>query len=384
MISNRQLAWLQLRRQRVRFAVAIAGVAFASTLMLMQLGFMDALFRSAVEIPARFAADLVLISSRYTALVRPTAFPTRRLQQARAFPGVTAVAPVHTGLAYWRNPENADLNPIFVIGVDPARQSFTSAELAAKLQTARYPDVALFDDASRPEFGPIAELVRSNGAVTTEVNSRQIQVKGLYTAGTSFGIDGSIITTDLNYRRLFGDYAPGATSIGLVHVQPGSDAVAIRDAMAAQLPRDVRVLTKQQFLDQEVAYWATKTPIGFVFTFGVIMGIIVGVIIVYQILFNDVADHLPEYATLKAMGRTHRYLSGIVLVEATILAAIGFVPAVAICFWLFRLTNSATKLPMEIAADRALLVLGLTALMCWISGLIAMRKLRKVDPAEVF
>ena len=154
--------------------------------------------------------------------------------------------------------------------------------------------------------------------------------------------------------------------------------------MTAALPKDVRVLTKQQFLDQEVAYWATKTPIGFVFTFGVIMGVVVGIIIVYQILFNDVADHLPEYATLKAMGRTHRYLAGIVVVEATILALIGFLPAVGICFWLFRLTHAATKLPMEIRLGRGLMVLGLTMLMCWVSGLIAMRKLRKVDPAEVF
>ncbi len=384
MISNAQPAWLQLRHQRIRFVVAVAGVAFASTLMLMQLGFMDALFRSAVEIPVRFAADLVMISARYSALVRPTAFPNRRLQQARGFAGVSAVAPVHTGLAYWKNPDTAELHPIFVIGVDPARDSFAVPELAAQVRDARYPDVALFDAASRPEFGPIAERVRSQGALTTELNSRQIEIRDLYTVGTSFGIDGSMITTDLNYRRLFREYPQGATGIGLVHLAPGSDAAAVRDAMAAALPKDVRILTKQQFLDQEIAYWATKTPIGFVFTFGVIMGVIVGVIIVYQILFNDVADHLPEYATLKAMGRTHRYLAGIVLVEATILAVIGFLPSVAICYWLFQLTHSATKLPMEIAADRALLVLGLTALMCWISGLIAMRKLRKVDPAEVF
>ncbi len=384
MISNTHLAWLQLRHQRIRFVVAIAGVAFASTLMLMQLGFMDALFRSAVEIPIRLAADLVLISSRYSALVRPTEFPNRRLQQARAFDGVVSVAPVHTGLAYFKNPENAEIHPIFVIGVDPARENFTAPKLAAQLRMARYPDVALFDSASRPEFGPIAAQVRSNGSVTTEVNSRQIELKDLFTIGTSFGIDGSMITTDLNYRRLFRDYPNGATTIGLVHLGPGADASAIRDAMAATLPHDVRVLTKQQFLDQEVDYWATKTPIGFVFTFGVIMGVVVGVIIVYQILFNDVADHLAEYATLKAMGRTHRYLAGIVIVEATILALAGFFPSLGICYWLYRLTNSATKLPMVIALDRALLVLGLTMLMCWISGMIAMRKLRKVDPAEVF
>jgi heterocyst specific transport system permease protein len=384
MISNTQLAWLQLRHQRIRFAVAVAGVAFASTLMLMQLGFMDALFHSAVELPGRLAADVVLTSSRYNVLVRPTYFPNRRLQQARAFPAVASVAPVLTGLADWKNPVTADRHPIFVLAADPARKSFTTPELAAGVRTVRYPDLALFDAASRPEFGPIKALMRSRGVVATEVNSRRIEVTGLFRLGTSFGIDGTILTSDLNYRRMFPAYPHGATSIGLVQLYPGTDAAATRDAIAAALPKDIRVLTKQQFLDQEVDYWATKTPIGFVFTFGVIMGVIVGVIIVYQILFNDVADHLAEYATLKAMGRTHRYLAGIVLVEATILALVGFIPSVAICFWLYRLTHSATQLPMEITPDRAFMVLGLTALMCWISGLIAVRKLRKVDPAEVF
>jgi len=384
MISSSRLAWLQLRHQPIRLLVAVAGVTFASTLMLMQLGFMDALFRSAVEIPVRLATDIVLISSRYTALVRPTNFPNRRLQQARGFGGVVAVAPVHTGLAQWRNPETADIQSIFVIGVDPARRSFTMPELAASVHTTRYPDLALFDEASRPEFGPVAALVKTNGSVVTEVNRRRIQISGLYTIGTSFGIDGSMITTDLNYRRLFPEHTKGATSIGLVQLEEDVDVEALRTAMEEALPGDVRVLTKQQFLDQEVEYWATKTPIGFVFTFGVIMGVIVGVIIVYQILFNDVADHLAEYATLKAMGRTHRFLAHVVLVEATILALVGFVPSLTISYWLYRLTQSATKLPMEISVSRALMVLGLTMVMCWISGLIAMRKLRKVDPAEVF
>jgi len=384
MISSSRLAWLQLRHQPVRLAVAVSGVAFATTLMLMQLGFMDALFRSAVAIPVRMAGDIVILSSKYTALVRPTEFPMRRLQQARAFPGVAAVAPVHAGLAHWRNPETADIQSIFVLGVDPARRSFTGAELERQVQAARYPDVVLFDAASRPEFGPVASLVRAGGPLATEVNGRRIEVRDLYTIGTSFGIDGSLITTDLNFKRIFRQHPRGAATIGLVQLVPGADAEALRAAMSAALPRDVRVLTKQQFLDQEVLYWATKTPIGFVFTFGVIMGIVVGVIIVYQILFNDVADHLAEYATLKAMGRTHRYLAGIVLVEATILALIGFLPSLAICFWLYRLTNSATQLPMEIAPDRALLVLLLATTMCWVSGLIAMRKLRRVDPAEVF
>ena len=148
----------------MRFLVAVAGVAFASTLMLMQLGFMDALFRSAVEVPVRLAADLVMISSRYTALARPTDFPTRRLQQARAFAGVESVAPVHTVSPTGRTRRPPNSIPSSSSGSIRRAKASSSQELAAKVQTVRYPDVAIFDEASRPEFGPVAQLVRQNGS----------------------------------------------------------------------------------------------------------------------------------------------------------------------------------------------------------------------------
>ena len=119
------------------------------------------------------------------------------------------------------------------------------------------------------------------------------------------------------------------------------------------------------------------------FSFGVVMGLIVGVIIVYQILFADIADHLAEYATLKALGYTARYLAVVVLMEATIIAVLGYVPGVAIASRLYALTRSATMLPMTLTPERGLLVLGLTLPMCWASGLIAMRKLRAAEPADI-
>jgi DevC protein len=384
MISPRRLAWLQLRRQKMRFLVAVAGVAFAVILMFMQLGFMDALFRSAVNVHRRLAGDLVMTNPRYTAIVRPTQFPARRIEQARAFPGVVAVAQIDAGIARWRNPETASLREIFVLGADPARTNFTVPELNARMREVRFADRVLFDADSRPEYGPIAATFSERGPVASEVNGRQIEVDGLFRFGTSFGIDGTIITSDLNYRRLFPGYPPGAATLALVRLAPDANPEAVRDAMNAYLPRDVEVRTMSDFIGQEVRFWATGTPVGFIFSFGVVMGIVVGMIIVYQILFSDVTDHLSEYATLKAMGRTNGYLSRVVLVQATILATVGFVPGVAACWWLYGLTEAATRLPMQVEPGRASLVLGLTVLMCWGSGLLALRKLRTANPADVF
>jgi putative ABC transport system permease protein len=384
MISGARLAWLQLRRQKVRFAVAIAGVAFAVILMFMQLGFQDALFRSAVNVHQRLRGDLFLFHPNYSVLALATQFPRVRLYQAAGFDGVESVTPVYIGITKWKNPLTGRTRDIFVMGVDPSADVFDSDDVRAQIDVVRYPDMVLFDEYSRPEYGPVAAELRAGRPVTTEVRNRSVTVRGLFRMGTSFGVDGTVFTSDLNFARINPHLPLGKVGIGVIRLKPGTDPQAVAAAMRASLAHDVKIYTKQEMLDAEVGYWATATPIGFVFTFGVVMGLVVGMIIVYQILFADISDHLKEYATLKAMGYTNRYLSGVVLMEASILALVGFVPGVAICERLYAVARQATMLPMAIEPVRASQVLGLTLVMSWGSAMIAMRKLRAADPADVF
>jgi len=146
----------------------------------------------------------------------------------------------------------------------------------------------------------------------------------------------------------------------------------------------VLVLTKQEFVDRERAYWNGATPIGYVFAFGAIMGFVVGAIIVYQILFADVSEHIKEYGTLRAIGYRNRFVSGIVLQQAAILALLGYVPGAALAALLYHAAAGATRLPLYLTVERGLVVLSLTLAMCLISGFLALRKVRRLDPAEVF
>jgi putative ABC transport system permease protein len=202
--------------------------------------------------------------------------------------------------------------------------------------------------------------------------------------GTSFGVDGNVITSDDNWLRLFPDRPRGDIQLGLIRLKEGRDVDSVRDAMAEYLPDDVLVLTKQQFVEREKNYWNTATPIGYVFAFGAIMGFVVGAIIVYQILFADVSEHLNEYATLRAIGYKNRFVSGIVLQQAAILAVLGYLPGLAIVWWLYGRAAAATHLPLYITQERAITVFLMTLAMCAISALLAVRKVRRLDPAEVF
>jgi putative ABC transport system permease protein len=114
------------------------------------------------------------------------------------------------------------------------------------------------------------------------------------------------------------------------------------------------------------------------------MGLVVGMVIVYQILFADIAGHLSEYATLKAMGYSNGYLTRVVLGAAVILAVIGFVPGFLVSAFLYDFVAGATFLPLVMTAERALGVFLLIFAMCFTAGLLAMRKLRDANPADMF
>jgi putative ABC transport system permease protein len=379
------LAWLQLAREPLRLTVVVAGVAFAVVLILMQLGFRDAMFESAVRYHRALDYDLVLLSPKMQFIGLPQSFSRRRLLQARGYDGVKEVTPVYLGLQVWKNPDDpAQMRLIYVVGLDPSRDVLHVPGFEDSWDRVKLSDFVLYDRASRPEFGSIVDRFEAGQRVVTEAGERRVEVAGLFDLGTSFGIDGSIITSDLNFLRLFPNRSPGAIDLGLVKLEPGADPEAARDAIAAGIPRDVEVLTKAGFIGREKAYWNASTPIGFVFLFGVIMGLVVGGVIVYQILFSDVSEHLREYATLKAMGYRNSYLISVVLQESIMLAVLGYVPGLVVTLGLYRVSEAATGLPLQLTAERSVFVLVLTLAMCSISGAIALRKVRSADPAEVF
>lgn len=378
------LAWRQLMKEKTRLAVAVAGITFADMLMFIQLGFESALFDAAVKPHRNLEADLVLISPQFQTLFSVKSFSRERLYQALAYDGVESVNSVYIGTGQWKNPETRLERAILVWGIDPTKPTFKSPETKQNQYHLKQLYQVLFDQAGRPEYGTVADVFNKTGNFETELNSIGIRVKGLFTDGASFAADGNVITSDSTFLQLFPERQRDRIEVGLVKLKPDADPEKVQSQLTAALPKDVRVLTPEQFAAVEKNYWETGTGIGFIFGLGTGVGFIVGIVIVYQILYSDVSDHLPEYATLKAMGYTDRYLLGVLLQEALFLAILGFLPGFILSFGLYQVTYAATMLPIFMKVDRAIRVWILTVIMCSFSGAIAMRKLRSADPADVF
>ena len=378
------LAWLLLSRQPARLAVALAGIAFAGILMFMQLGFRDGLFDASVTVHKLFDADLVLISPRTMSSIGMASFPRRRLVQAMADPAVRGITPVNWNLLLWRNPQTRSTRSILVLGFEPSEPLFTDSSIAVKAKDLSQKGRVLFDQRSRPEFGPIASWFNQGKIVETELAGKRVRVTDLVSLGPSFGADGNMLTSRETFLKLMPSTSPGSIELGLIRLEPGTDLEAASRRIKALLPNDVKILSKQGFEEFEKNYWRSSTAIGFIFTLGSAMGFVVGCVIVYQILYSDVSDHLPEYATLMAMGYRLAGLLGVVAREALILAALGYLPAYVTAELLYGLVRSGTRMPVVMDPQRALLVFSLILVMCLGSAAVAMRRLADADPAEIF
>lgn len=378
------LAWQQLTREKRRFAAALAGICFAVTLMMMQLGLRDALYHTATMVHDHMRGDVFLVSPHYEYLLSTRHFTQRRLHRALGIDGVSGVSALYVGIGAWKNPVDGAEKRVLVMGFTPALPVFDFLAVQSARHELRDADVVLFDALSRPEFGPIGALLDSHAALWTEINGRRTRIAGTFPMGPTFGTSGHVITTDLNFLRLFPDRPEGVVDIGLVTLEPGAEPLRVRDAIDAVLPEDVRVLTREQFLALEQTYWTDHLPIGFIFNLGSLLGLIVGGVIVYQILYADVIDHLPQYATLKAMGYLDRDLFTIVGQEAIYLSCLGFVPGLLVSLALYWILRMGTGILVAMTWQRVLSVFVLTLVTCLVAGGVAMRKIRHADPASVF
>ncbi|MEO0012253.1 MAG: hypothetical protein RLZZ535_642 [Cyanobacteriota bacterium] len=391
MILSIPLAWLQLVHKRVKFLATLAGIAFVVILLFMQLGFQDALFDSAVRVHQVLQGDLFLTSSQYKALTSQQSFPRSRLYQTLAVEGVESVSPLYFQFGKLKNILNGQKYSIFVIGIDPGKLNFNLSQINQNINQIKLPDTALFDLSSRPEFGPIAAQFKEKQQLDIEIASfnqittaKRFKIKGLFSLGPSFGVDGNLITNHSTFLRAFPDRQLENIDLGLITLKDNYAAEEVRDRLVASLPQDIQILTLAEFIELEKDYWNLRTPIGFIFKIMVFMGFVVGIGITYQILYSNISNHLIAYATLKAIGFTNGYLLTAVFQQALFLAILGFIPGVIISFGLYDLAKNATHLPVIMDSNKGLSVFLSVIAMCSISGTLAIQKLRSVDPADIF
>jgi putative ABC transport system permease protein len=384
------LAWRNLVYQKVRTLVALAGVVFAVVLILMQLGFLGSVKATATLLYDQMDFQVLLTAGEYVSLNHTGKFPEGALVRARSVAGVESAVPVYLDQNLWRDPDDPSRRwNILVLGFEPADPVFRTdtgpgAELNGKKIGLYQPDTVLLDASSRPEFRSRYQTGDREVGARRELGVIAVTVAGEYTLGTGFSANGMVVASRDTFSRSFGGIPTDRPDLGLVRLKPGTDPNTAAESLRGLFPEDVRVWTRDEVVARERDYWVNSTSVGLFFSMGVAVALLVGVVFVYQVMASDIANRLPEFATLKAMGYGPGYIAGVVLQQAVYLALLGFVPGLLIAWGLYRVTRELAHLPIAMDPGTALFVLGLTVVMCSVSGVLALRKVRQADPADLF
>jgi putative ABC transport system permease protein len=384
MLGRLPIGWLQLVRNKARFAAALAGVAFAVLLVLMQLGFFGALIGS-LRVPYdQMSADVLISASDMNTLSDGGPLPRQRMFEALSVEGVEKATPLYYGKLEWKQPDGTIRN-LDVFGIDPAAETFRNPAINARLPEISLADTALIDAKTRNVPRGLFEQIASGTPYLFEAKGRTLSVIGTFEMGGGFSADGYLVVSDQTFLRMFPQRVSGAPNHILATLSPGVDLAGAVARLRATLPDyDSVVRTVPDAFAKEQSFQTTQRPVGLVFGFGIVIGVLVGMIIVYQVLSTDVADHLKEYATFKAIGYRKSFFLGIVFEEALILGLFGFLPGFAVSLGLYALVADVTGLPLSMSGTRAAAVLFGTIVMCALSGAVATRKLARANPADLF
>ncbi|HJU20731.1 MAG TPA: FtsX-like permease family protein [Stellaceae bacterium] len=372
------LAWRLLAHDKRRTALAVTGIFLAIALVFLELGLFFAVPRGGLLLFDHMRFDLMLTSSQYQYQSDAGAFPAGRLAEVQKLPQVAQVIPLTFAAAKWQGGEHGEWIDLFVIGFSAAASPFTVGDINRQLGTLRRPDTILVDDATRPMFGPLTP-----GRVVA-IDGRPETIGGTYRLGTGFMGLGVALFDMGNFARLFPLRGARLVNLAAIVLKPGVDADAAARALRRSLPDDVRVWTRPQLNAHEVSYWTTRSAVGVIFGSGLVIAIVVGIMIVYQTLATQISRHLPQFATMKAVGYGERSLYRTVAAMAAMIMALGFVPAFLAALWLYAVIRQATMLPAAMTGARVAAVVLASFAIAMISAALSMTGLRRADPADVF
>ena len=373
-----ELAWHDLIHRRARTTAALGGVLFAIVLIFMQVGFYLACRDSATRIHALLDFDAVITSARYAFVADADRLPRERLEQARAVPGVERVSAIRIGPTLWRSGGADNRYDTIFIGVDPIDRPFLLARITDQLDRLQHLDTVLYDHLAHPVLG------RNPTGSFAEVAGRRLDIVGGFQWGAGFAANALVITSDRTFANLFPAKPLDHLQLGLIHLAPEAAEKEVLRDLEARLPNDVEVWSRAAIEARDRRFFLSERPIGLMFTSGVVLALLVGGIILFQVLASEVTSRRSEFATLQALGYSRAHVYRVVVAQGFLYTVTAFLPACLCAFALFWLVRRLARLPMQLTLGLSLSVLGLSLAMCLAGALLASRRVRSADPADLF
>jgi putative ABC transport system permease protein len=374
---NFTLASRNLFHDRVRFVATMIGIVFSVVLVMVQMGLYLGFGRMVTTMIDHADADLWIMRRGTKCFEDPSLLGAKQQGKYLAVAGVASAEPVVIGFSDWRLP-SGEMTPVFLVGADLTKPGLRPWNvIAGSERTLEQPDEVAIDRTYFDRLG----VTGTGVGFKADIRGKDVNVAAVTDGIRSFTTT-PYVFADIKQVRDYIGIPQSFVSYFLVHMKPGADVKKVQADLQAQSP-SIEVLTTAQFRDRSRDFWLFGTGAGAALFAGALLGVIVGTVIVAQTLYSSTKDHIDEFATLRAMGSSNRYLFTVIVYQALLNAVVGFCLASAVG-WIVVWYTSSGALPVVITPALMGGILLLTIAMCIASALTAIVKVVRIDPAVVF
>jgi putative ABC transport system permease protein len=376
-ISCVAVALDNLTERRLRLAAALSGVAVALFLLLLQVAILDAMRAKITQLFDDMNFDLAIVPDTYQFLLTFETFNRVALNEASSTGDVAGTYGLNVDVVHWiQQPSKRD-SYMFLVGLDDPGEFVRDPVIRAGFGNLTGPHSILIDDDSQAEMGSLET------GTTGQIRGENLAVSGHFNLGLFFYAPGGAIVRNTEFPRLAGR-DPRVISIGLLRLVPGVRPEDAKARLIERLPANLLVLTQDELLEQERAYFLSTKPIGLLIYISMLIACVVSTVIMIQVLSTEISTRMKEYAVLKAMGFSTSFVYGIGMAQASILGLGGLLPATLAGAGALWIVHDRTHLSSQLTPALTGTMVAITVGLSMIAALLVIHRIRHADPAELF
>ena len=369
------LASRNLLYDRLRLIATLVGIVFSVILVMIQIGLFLGFGRMVSTMIDHASTDLWVVPKGAKCFEDPSLLDLKMRDRIAAISGVTATIPLVIGFSDWRL-ESGEVTPVFIVGTDLRDGALRPWNVVdGNVQALSERGAVAVDRSYFDRLG-----VTGVGS-TAEIRGHHVRVVAITDGIRSFATT-PYVFVDFKSARTYTATPNDRASNLLVRINPAADREKVVQAIRAQAG-DAEVLTPDEFRSRSRSFWLFGTGAGAALFAGALLGVIVGTVIVAQTLYSSTKDHLSEFATLRAMGSSNRYIYNVIIYQALLNAVIGFAIAAGLGAVVVQMT-AKSALPIVITPWLMVALSVLTVVMCVASAIGAIVRVVRIDPATVF
>jgi putative ABC transport system permease protein len=370
-----RLSWRNLFHDRLRFIATVIGIVFSIVLVTVQMGLFLGFDRMVTTMIDHAPADLWIVPRDTKCFEDSSLVDEHERFRALSIAGVAEALPIVIGFAQWRLPSGGT-TPVFIVSSDARAGGLRPWNLVeGSLADLAVPGAVAIDQSYFDRLG-----AKGVGA-TAEIRNQKVKVTTV-TKGIRAFTTTPYVFTSMDQARAYVGTPSNKATYYLVRLAPDADIENVRSRLRAALSES-EVLTPGEFRRRSRSFWLFGTGAGAALFAGALLGIIVGTVIVAQTLYASTKDHLTEFATLRAIGASSRYIHKVIICQALLSAIIGFGIAAGVGSIIVDAT-AESALPILMPPLMTVGLFLLTVVMCVLSATFAIVQVIRIDPAVVF